>query len=373
MYYIKIGDENDMIRSVVMRFALLLLALVMGVTSLAAADSGKSQFSFLPTVEYDGKTYQARSSSDVTTVLLIGYDYQKKGEIVSDQEGFINGGQSDFLLLLVFDHENKQIRQLQFDRDTMTDVIYISRDGKKSYPRRLQLCLSHAYGMTQEENNKNSVWAVENLLGIAGENDGAQVDWYMAMDITGINRLNDLLGGVTVPIEDDFSHYDETMTPGKTMKLTGRQAMIYCRLRYHIGTQDNKNRMRRQRTYMKAAAKLLKEKLADDPGYANELLNGMGLIFDTSKELDDGFGFTSTDHRGTPITDTPTHYLMTNQSMDAIVSMMLNSLDYEICTVENLPGEHTIGYIGQNKAVEFITEKDAGIKWALDALYYPIN
>ncbi len=362
-----------MIRSGFLRCALLLLILVMSVTSFAAADSGKSQFSFMPTVEYDGKTYQAHSSSDVTTVLLIGYDYKKKGELIEDQEGFIEGGQSDFLMLLVFDHENKQIRQLQFDRDTMTDVKYISRDGKKSYPRRLQLCLSHAYGATQEENNSNSVWAVENLLGIAGEDDGAQVDWYMAMDITGINRLNNLLGGVTVPIEDDFSHYDETMTPGKTMKLTGRQAQIYCRQRYYIGTQDNKNRMRRQRVYIKAAAELLKEKLNENPSFANKLLNGMGVIFDTSKELDAGFGFSSTDKRGTPITDTPTHYLMTNQSLDGIVSLMLNSLDYEVCPTENLPGEHVIGSIGQNKAVEFIAEEDSGIKWALDALYYPIN
>ena len=35
-------------------------------------------------------------------------------------KGYRDGGQSDFLLLLVLDHKNKTIRQLQIDRDTMT-------------------------------------------------------------------------------------------------------------------------------------------------------------------------------------------------------------------------------------------------------------
>lgn len=326
--------------------------------------------SFMPTREYEGVVYEGRTSRALTTVLLIGYDHQDDGSLDVTQEGFIHGGQSDFLLLLAIDHDAKTIRQLQFDRDTMTDVKFYSKFGAYYGTRRMQICLSHAYGDTQELNNSNAIWAVENFLGIAGEDDGAQIDMYISMDITGIGRLNDLLGGVTVPINDDFSHYDATMVQGTTMTLTGEQAHIYCRKRYYIGDQTNSNRMARQRVYMNAATELLKERLAEDSNFARELLNGMGIIFDKSKTLDDSYGFTTKDYDGTPVTDTPTHYLMTDKSLDAIVSLLLKVMDYEICEVENIPGVHQIGTRGY---WEFIPEEDAGVKWALDALYRPVN
>lgn len=326
--------------------------------------------SFMPTREYDGVTYEGRTSRSLTTVLLIGYDHMDDGALEDGQDGFHKGGQSDFLLLLAIDHDKKQIRQLQFDRDTMTDVKFYSKFGAYYGTRRLQICLSHAYGDTQETNNRNAIWAVENFLGIAGEDDGAQVDWYISMDITGIGRLNDLLGGVTVPINDDFSHYDPTMVQGTTMTLNGEQAHIYCRQRYFIGDQTNKNRMARQRLYMDAATQVLRDRIAEDANFAYELLNGMGVIFDTAKQLDDSYGFTTTDYEGTPVTDTPTHYLMTSRSLDAIVSLLARVMNYEICPVENIPGEHRLGTSGY---MEFIAEEDAGLKWALDALYRPLN
>lgn len=332
--------------------------------------SADTYASFLPTREYDGVIYEGRTSRSLTTVLLIGYDHMDDGELDDGQQGFTQGGQSDFLLLLAIDHEAKKIRMLQFDRDTMTDVKFYSKFGAYYGTRRQQICLSHAYGDTQELNNRNAIWAVENFLGIAGENDGAKIDWYISMDITGIGRLNDLLGGVTVPINDDFSYYDPTMVQGTTMTLTGEQAHIYCRQRYFIGDQTNKNRMARQRVYMDAATELLRTKVKENKNFAKQLLNGMGIIYDTSKKLDDSFGFTTTDYDGTPITNTPTHYLMTDNSLEAIASLLARVLDYELCEVENIPGVHQIGTQGY---WEFIPEEEAGVKWALDALYRRLN
>lgn len=352
------------------KFLLCFAALALVLCQLTVSAEKGMAISFMPTREYEGVTYEARSAGSLTTVLLIGYDHMDNGALIDDQEGYNKGGQSDFLLLLAIDHENKEIRQLQFDRDTMTDVKFYSKYGANYGTRRLQICLSHAYGDTQELNNSNAIWAVENFLGIAGDNDGAQVDIYLSMDITGIGHLNDLLGGVTVPIEDDFSHYDPTMKLGTTMKLTGEQAHIYCRQRYYIGDQSNKNRMARQRVYMKAATEVLKDKVSENPNYATELLEGMGIIYDTTRTLDANFGFTLSDNKGTPITDTPTHYLMTNKSLDALVSLLAQVMDYDIRQVENIPGEHQVGASGY---IEFIPEEDAGVKWALDALYRPLN
>jgi len=352
------------------RMLCLLAAVLLLMTGVCANAEKPFVFSFMPTREYDGVTYEGRSVSSLTTVLLIGYDHKDQGELDVPQESYIKGGQSDFLLLLAVDHDAKQIRQLQLDRDIITDIKFYSKNGSYYGTRKLQICLAHAYGDTQEMNNRNAIWAVENLLGIAEENDGAQIDMYMSMDITGIGRLNDLLGGVTVPIEDDFSHYDPTMVQGTTMKLDGAQAQIYCRQRYYIGDQSNAARMKRQRIYMDAALELLRAKVKENPSYATELLNGMGLIFDTSKDIDAGFGFTTTDKSGTPVTDTPTHYLMVNKSLDTIVGMLGRAISYEVLPVEDLPGERSVSTSGY---IEYNLEEDAGLKWALDALYRPLN
>lgn len=335
----------------------------------AAVTSAPGVYSFMTTREYQGKVFEARNSSSLTTVLLIGYDHMENGEMEENKEGYTRGGQSDFLLVLAIDHENQTIRPLQINRDTLTDVRYYNKNGAYYGTRKLQICLSHAYGDTQEKNNRNAIWAVERLLGIEGDKDGAQIDWYMSMDITGIGRLNDLMGGVTVPLVEDFTYYDPTMVKGITMTLNGDQAQVYCRQRYHIGDQSNQNRMGRQKIYMDAAISTLRSKLKADPNYAKDLLNGMGIVFDTVSDLDSGFGFT-TNEAGTPITDTPTHYLMTNQSLKSIVSLLAKVKDYEVLDVEYLPGENRIGTSG---FMEHIVEKGAGLEWSMKTLYKPVN
>lgn len=350
------------------RLACLFAALLLMLTGVCA--HAENPFSFMPTREYEGVTYEARTASSLTTVLLLGYDHVDYGELDVPQESYIQGGQSDFMLLLVIDHEAKQIRRLHIDRDTITPIKFYSKAGGYYGTRKLQICLAHAYGDTQEMNNGNAVWAVENLLGIGGGNDGAQIDMYMSMDISGIERVNDLLGGVTVTIEDDLSMYDPVMVPGATVKLTAEQAHIFCRQRYHIGDQSNAYRMKRQHVYMDAALDLLREKVKENPSFANELLNGMGLIFDTSKEVDAGFGFTTTDHSGTPVTDTPTHYLMVNTSMDAIVGLLGRAINYDVLPVEGLAGQHSLN---ANGYIEYHLEKDVALKWALETLYRPLN
>ncbi len=337
---------------------------------LTAIPGAYAEGSFMPVREFEGVRYEGRSSSSLTTVLLIGYDHNDGGSLDAVQEGYIQGGQSDFLLVLAIDHDAKTIRRLQINRDTMTPIIFINREGVNLGKYRMQICLSHAYGDTQEVNNSNTIWAVENLLGIADANDGAQIDWYMSMDYSAIAKLNDLLGGVTVPIEDDFSQIDPSMVMGTTMKLTGQQAHWYCRGRHHVADQTNVNRMKRQRIYMNAAAKQLKERLIADPDFAMELLNGMGIVFDRSTQLEDAFGFTTSDYNGTPVTDTADHYLMTNESMSSIAQMMLRAVDYELYETEFFEG---VNQIGANGYMEFVPEENAGIKWALDALYRPLQ
>lgn len=343
----------------------LLLACLLLVASLPHSAHAAS-FSFMPTKEYDGNLYEARSKSAITTLLLIGFDHQNFGDITVEQHGYAYGGQSDFLLLMVLDHEAKEIRNLQIDRDTITDVKLINSSGKYIGTRPLQICLSHAYGATQEVNNANTIWAVENMLGISNIYDGIEIDGYITMDISGINRLNELLGGVTVHITEDFSAIDPSMVQGTTMRLTGKQAEYFCRSRYHVADQTNANRMSRQRTYMKAAGNLLIHEMKQDVNYATWLLNSMGVIYDKTSALDAGFGFTTSDNAGTPAGQETGTYLMTNMDLDEIAGLMVKVMDYTLMETETLPGEHTVG---SDRYIRYTLEDGAAEKWTMGTFY----
>ena len=356
-------------RSVIRYTAVMMITLLCCTASRSAGAA--DPFGFLPTRTWQGISYEALPEGSVTNILLIGYDRYDEGQALDNEHAYNRGGQADFLLLVQLDHANKRIHRLQIERDIMTDIRMISSTGEPLKSRTMQICLSHAYGFTMETNNKNTVWAVENLLGIANGMDGAAVDWYVAMDISGISRLNDLLGGVTVPIEDDFSLVDDSMVKGTSMRLTGKQAEYYCRTRYHVGDQTNVSRMRRQEAYMMAAGDLLKQKVRADSGFAPRLLRDMGVRYDTVRPIDDSFGFTIGTEQGTQAgQDYAGRYLMTNTSLDVIVGQLSRAVDYELMDAERLPGQRSIGKSG---LIEVWLEDDAAMAWTMKHMYRPVD
>ena len=339
--------------------ALLLIGLAM--ISVAMADSA---FSFLPQRTYAGQTYEARPPAELTTVLLIGYDHYNSGAI-EELHGYNRGGQADFQLLLVVDHLKETVRVLQIDRDTMTKVRVMNVQGKHFIRPSLQICLAHAYGDTRESNNANAILAVETLMSIDKPDDGVGIDWYVAMDISGISKLNDLLGGVTVTLLDDLSQYDSEMKKGATLQLTGKQAELYCRGRYGVGDQTNASRMVRQQQYISAAADQLRSLIKADPGYANRLLDGMGILYDRTVVSNDPFSFAD-NSVGTSVEGGTGYYLMSSEIKSGIVALMSRAISYKVLETETLPGEHILSSDGY---IHFIPEANAAIEWTLNAFY----
>lgn len=78
---------------------------------------------------------------------------------------------------------------------------------------------------------------------------GESIDFYVAMNMDGISELNDLAGGVTVTLEDDFSSIDPAMTKGTTLTLHGNQAETFVRSRMTVGDGTNASRMECQSVY----------------------------------------------------------------------------------------------------------------------------
>ena len=258
----------------------------------------------------------------------------------------------------------KKILEEQIDSLTYSYRLNLVRIEKN---HRLRLGLAHAYGRTREENNQNTIWAVEKLLGIEKADDGAEIDYYISMDISGINKLNELVGGVTVTIpNDDLLALDPTLKGGETIKLTGMQAEYFTRTRYDTAEPTNEARMARQRIYLNSLETLLEEKIRANVNYVNTLLNEMGMIFDRTTTLDSGFGFTTDDATGTAITDTTDHYLMANVSIDNLALLANRVMDYEVLDVETLNGVHSLG---SDEHIHFDLYENEALNWTLKTFY----
>ena len=205
-------------------------------------------------MELDGVTYRKRD--DLTVILAMGVDHETQ-----DEYEYRKAGQADFLRLIVLDNKKKTVQQLQIDRDTITPVTMLGVLGDRYEPVTQQICLGYAFGDGRQSSCEVTVEAVENLLG------GQKIDQYLSMGLDGISTLNDLAGGVTVTLEDDFSAIDPAMTKGTTLTLWGDQAEVYVRTRRSIGVGTDEARMVRQEQYIRQITGQLDEKVRQDQNF----------------------------------------------------------------------------------------------------------
>lgn len=275
-------------------------------------------------LEHDGSLYRRRSG--VTTILLMGIDRDSRAVTSS----FRNGGQADFLRLVVLDAKAKTISQLQIDRDTMTPITILGVLGNRSGVRTAQICLSHGFGDGGAQSCELTVDAVSNLL------CSMPVDFYAALNMDGISVLNDAIGGVTVTLEDDFSMADPAMQKGETLTLRGEQAEIYVRRRMDVGEGTNAARMTRQEEYIAAMTVLLDERLHQKKEAAGELF------------------------------DVLLPYLTTNISRGRLINEVWAARDYARGPVMTLTGEYGIGSDG---FMQFLADEGA-IRQAVLSLIY---
>lgn len=209
---------------------------------------------------YDGTAYARRE--DLETVLLLGVD-KFEGET---PEGYINNQQADFLLLLVMDKQNETCTPIQLNRDTMTQIQILGVTGEPAGTFTGQLALAHTYGSGEEDSCENTVLAVSNLL------YGMEIDHYVSLTMDGVALLNDLVGGVTVEVLDDFSGVDDSLVQGETVTLQGQQALTYVRSRGGMEDSSNLHRMERQRQYLAALQQQLKAAVQQEDGFTLDVL-----------------------------------------------------------------------------------------------------
>ncbi|NJL47549.1 MAG: LCP family protein [Leptolyngbyaceae cyanobacterium SM2_5_2] len=145
-------------------------------------------------------------------------------------------GLSDSMLLIRFNPQTEQLVVLSLPRDTrtyvqgrLTKLNEANRDGGPA--------------LTAE--------SVSDLLG------GVAIDRYVRINVQGVEKLIDALGGVTVTVPQDMKYTDESQHLYIDLKageqtLNGSQALQFLRFRYD--SQGDIGRIQRQQMFMRAVA-----------------------------------------------------------------------------------------------------------------------
>lgn len=276
----------------------------------------------------DGVTY--RKKTDIVSILVMGVDRDS----TQQADGPYEGGQADFQRLIVVDTANKTVQQLKIDRDTITDVVMLGYLGSPIGTQKMQISLAHGFGDGKEESCEYARQAVEALLG-----EGT-VDFYLAMNLDGIPTLNDLVGGVTVTLEDDFSALDPEMVQGATLTLHGKQAEYFVRSRMNIGEGTNEARMLRQEAYLSQLLTQLRQQLEQEKQRTAEVLDALA------------------------------DYMVTDMPRGRMINEVWAAQDYTVEPPLALEGEHKVAEDG---FMEFYPEESSVQQAVLELFWQPVT
>lgn len=247
----------------------------------------------------DGVSYFPRQ--DITVIMLLGIDREGKLAERPDNSGYA----ADMIALLVFDEQTQKCSILTLNRDMMVMMPGLNAQGVEDGAYYTQLALSHTFGSGLEDSCENTRKTVSDLL------YGINIDHYISMNMDAVAILNDAVGGVPVNVVDDFSQVDPTIIKG-ALRLRGRQAIHFVRLRKGVGDQLNITRMERQKEFFGGFLEAFREKLAQD----------------------DGFLVTAYE-QASP-------YIVTDCSLNAISGMVQRYSDYELGEILSPEGENTL-------------------------------
>lgn len=225
------------------------------------------------TFEYNGQTYIL--NQNVETFLLIGLDSFGTAE---QTDSYNNDKQADLLVLFVFDRENEKCQAIQINRDTMTEVQILGVTGQKIGAVNQQIALSHTYGDGGIDSCRNVAVAVSKMM------HGLPIDNYASITMDGIKIINDMVGGVTLTVNGDFSGFDDELVDGAEITLLGDHALNYVRYR-RDGT--NETRMARQRQYMDALCQQSREVADSDDGFISEAVSTLASYTVTNCDVSD--------------------------------------------------------------------------------------
>lgn len=252
------------------------IALGVGMFCFLSPDEEKETISTMDTidkrdiVEIGG--VKCVPKEDVETYLFLGVD--QRGELTKVKK-FDGTGQCDVIQLLILDNTNKTYSKLVINRDTMVDMTTYNEKGQSLGEVNAQIALAHTNGDVADFGNKVTIETVSKLL------YNQPIDGYVSLNMDSIPAINNLAGGVTVTIEDDFSASDKSLKKGETVKLSDEQAYHYVHDRQNVADGTNVNRMKRQTMYLSNLKDILLGKFKENGSFINQAYDSLEKYMST--------------------------------------------------------------------------------------------
>ena len=277
-------------------------------------------------VTYNGTEYVLKDN--IETFLVMGLD--TFGD-TSDSDSYNNDQQADFLMLFVLDNEAKKCTAIHINRDTMAKVNILGVNGNKIDTVVKQIALSHTQGNGKDVSCHNTADAVSELL------LGIKVNHYMSVTMDAVSIFNDLVGGVPVTVQDDFTGVDDTLIQGQEVLLKGEHALNYVRSRYGLDDSTNNTRMKRQQQYVEALYKKTLQCIDADSDF----------IAKASVKLSD--------------------YIVTDRSVTQLQSLVNKFSEYEFSEMISFEGESKI----EDQHVAFYPDENSIRETVMELFYEP--
>lgn len=281
------------------------------------------------TITYNNKKYTL--NKNIVSVLVMGIDRDN----INENYGSGNNGQADVIFLATIDTKTKKTSIIPLSRETMVDINLYTSDGKFAGTKREQLCLAYAYGNTTEESCKNVLTSAKRIL------YGININSFMAIEMEGVAKLTDLIGGVEITSLENLNSRALPLTKGQKINLNGKNSLIYIQYRDE-DAEANARRMARQKQFMSA------------------MMNktGNAILSDFSKL--------------SKFYNTLTPYFYTNVSFAQITYLAQNCLTTnfgDAIDYKQIDGTLTQG----EKWIEFEADKDSVLQAVIDVFYTPVE
>lgn len=198
----------------------------------------------------DSQNVEHTQTEGVVNILLLGIDSN------AEREAAHKGYRSDTMILCSFDFSNNRLNMISVPRDTRTKVNKLDYDtGEVVDQTTNRINTAYTFGGGPDHYGaQNAMDCMEEFLSCDGKFD-IPIDYYVSIDLDGLPKLAESLGGVEVVLDRTLSGIGKK---GETVTINKKNIDDYLRRRYDDGGGDD-GRAARQQEFIEAVIKKIQK------------------------------------------------------------------------------------------------------------------
>lgn len=235
-------------------------------------------------------------NNNIRTFLILGIGGTHGDEATdSEFEQLTNGKEADGIYLLVVNPDDKTIKLLMINRNSIVDVkmIGIGKNGTDII-KKAPVSIQHGFGGGAEYSCELTRDVVSKLL------YDVPIHGYISVDFEAIPQINDSVGGVKVKLEEDMSEINPEWRKDSEILIMGDEALDFVQRRDNDDPDSQEKRFNRQKIYLRKFVSQVLDETKSNPIFLLNLYNNIK------------------------------NYTVTNLSINQITYAINNYIDYKI-------------------------------------------